>query len=189
MIAAYMELNPNVTIELVDMAGEGGWEAILTAYAAKGEFPDVYSAFNLPLYIQNEWLADLTEVVAADADWAMIPEALRESVMYNDIVYGVPSAQFIVGYIVNKDLYEAGNLDAPEYGWTLEQFDAAVKALNNPNGSVLGLDEIGPILGWYPNAIDPDLKWFSFDGEKMNYNLQPLKKPWQSATLFLEWFD
>lgn len=182
MIAAYMAKNPHVTIELVDMSAEGGWEANLTAYAAKGEFPDVYSAFNLPLYIQNEWLADLTDVVAADADWEKIPQALRDAVNYGGVVYGVPSAQFIVGYIVNKDLYEAGNLDAPEYGFTLEEFDAAVKGLNNPAGSVLGLDELWSLLGWYPNTIDPALKWYSFDGEKMNYNSAAYKEAMAKMT-------
>jgi ABC-type glycerol-3-phosphate transport system substrate-binding protein len=176
MIAAYMALHPNITIELVDMSAEGGWEANLTAYAAKGEFPDVYSAFNLPLYIQNEWLADLTAVVAEDEDWTKIPQALRDAITFDGVVYGVPSAQFIVGYIVNKDLFEAANLDAPEYGFSLEELDAAVKALHNPDGSVLGLDEIWPILGWYPNAIDPALKWFSFDGEKVNYNSAAFKE-------------
>lgn len=186
MMNKYMELNPNVTIVEMDQgAVEGGWEANLTAYGAKGEFPDVYSAFNLPLYIQNEWLADLTDVVAADPDWQKIPKALRDSVTYNDVVYGVPSAQFIVGYIVNKDLYEAGNLDAPEYGWTLEQFDAAVKGLNNPSGSVLGLDEVGPILGWYANAIDPKYKWTSFDGEKMNYNSAAYKEAMAKASEYI----
>jgi multiple sugar transport system substrate-binding protein len=182
LIAAYMAQNPHVTIELVDMGAEGGWEANLTAYAAKGEFPDVYSAFNLPLYIQNEWLADLTDIVAMDEDWMKVPQALRDANTYDGVVYGVPSAQFIVGYIVNKDLFEAGNLDAPEYGFSLEEFEAAVKALNNPSGSVLGLDELWPILGWYPNAIDPALKWYSFDGEKLNYNSAAYKEAMTKMT-------
>jgi len=176
MIAAYMALNPHVTIEIVDMSAEGGWEANLTAYAAKGEFPDVYHAFNLPLYIQNEWLADLTDVVAADPDWTKVPQALRDAITYDGVVYGVPSAQFIVGYIVNKDLFEKNNLDAPEYGFTIEEFEAAMKALHNPNGGVLGLDEIWPILGWYPNAVDKNLGWFSFDGEKVHYNSAAFKE-------------
>lgn len=176
MIAAYMEMNPHVTIEIVDMSAEGGWESNLTAYAAKGEFPDVFSAFNLPLYIQNEWLADLTEIAGADEEWSKIPQALRDAVTYDGVVYGVPSAQFIAGYVVNLDLYEAANLDAPEYGWTLEEFETAVKSLNNPAEGILGLDELWSIPAWYSNAVDPNLKWFSFDGEKMNYNSAAFKE-------------
>jgi hypothetical protein len=67
-------------------------------------------------------------------------------------------------------------MDAPEYGWTLEDFDAAVKGLNNPSEAVLGLDELWHIPAWYPNAVDPNLKWFSFDGEKMHYNSAAFKE-------------
>ena len=50
------------------MSAEGGWEANLTAYAAKGELPDVFMANNVPLYVQNGWLADLSEFT-----WRMMP--------------------------------------------------------------------------------------------------------------------
>jgi ABC-type glycerol-3-phosphate transport system substrate-binding protein len=176
LIAAYMEMNPNVTIEIVDMSAEGGWEANLTAYAAKGELPDVFSAFGLPLYIKNGWMADLTDVVASDPEWALIPESLRNAVTYNGAVSGVPSGQFIVGFIVNKDLFEAANLDAPAYGFSLEEFEEAVTGVNNPADGVLGMDELWHILAWYPNAADPNLDWFSFDGEKMNYNSAAFKE-------------
>lgn len=176
MIAAYMEAHPNVTIEIVDMSAEGGWEANLTAYAAKGELPDVFSAFGLPLYVKNGWMADLTEVVADDEEWALIPQALRDAVTYNGAVSGVPSGQFVAGFIVNKDLFEAANMDAPEYGFSLDDFEAAVTGVNNPAEGVLGLDEIWHILAWYPNAADPNLNWFSFDGEKMNYNSAAFKE-------------
>ena len=33
------------------MSAEGGWEANLTGYAAKGELPDVFMANNVPLYV------------------------------------------------------------------------------------------------------------------------------------------
>jgi ABC-type glycerol-3-phosphate transport system substrate-binding protein len=176
LIAAYMEMNPNVTIEIVDMSAEGGWEANLTAYAAKGELPDVFSAFGLPLYIKNGWMADLTDVVAADEEWVLIPQSLREAVTYNGMVSAVPSGQFIVGFIVNKDLFEAANLDAPEYGFTIEDFEAAVTGVHNPAEGVLGLDELWHVLAWYPNSVDPNLNWFSFDGERMNYNSAAFKE-------------
>src|SRR4030042_2588393 len=64
LITAYTDLHPNVTIEFVDMSAEGGWDAVLTSYAAKGELPDVIMATKTPLYVQNGWLADLTDLVA-----------------------------------------------------------------------------------------------------------------------------
>ncbi|MEP7358990.1 MAG: extracellular solute-binding protein, partial [Anaerolineales bacterium] len=94
---------------------------------------------------------------------------------YEAHVYGLPAAQFIMGYFVNQDLFEAANLDAPAYGTDPADFlDAAKKLTNIPQG-VLGLDEIEPVLGWYPSTQDQDLKYFSFDGAHMNYNSAAFK--------------
>jgi len=170
LVAAYVEANPGVTIEFVDMSGDGGWEEKLTNFAARGELPDVFMANNTPYYVQNGWAADLTAQVEADADWATIPQVLRDAVTYDGKVLGLPSAQFIMGYFINQDLFEAANLDAPQYGVSAEDFFAAASQLTDVQQGVLGLHEMGPILGWYPSTQDSNLGWFSFDGTHMNYN-------------------
>lgn len=175
MVQAYIDANPHVTIEFVDMSAEGGWDAVLTSYAAKGELPDVFMANNVPLYVQNDWLADLTALVQDDADWANVPQVLKDSVTYSGQVLGLPAAQFIMGYFVNKDLYEAANLDAPEYGFSVEEFNDAVTSLHNVPQGVLGLDEMEFVMGWYANTQDSNLKWFSYDGSQMNYNSTAFK--------------
>ena len=175
MVQAYMEAHPDVTIEFVDMSAEGGWDAVLTSYAAKGELPDVFAANNVPLYVANDWVADLTPFVENDSDWANVPQALKDSVTYSDQVLGVPAAQFVMGYFVNKDIYEDANLDAPEYGFSVEEFEAAVNSLNNVPQGVLGLDEMNFVMGWYANTQDSNLKWFSYDGSQMNYNSAAFK--------------
>jgi len=175
LVQAYTDANPHVTIEFVDMSGEGGWDAILTAYAAKGELPDVFMANNVPLYAQNGWLADLSGYVADDADWQNVPQILKDSFTYSDKVLGLPAAQFVMGYFVNKDLYEAANLDAPEYGFAVEDLEANAEALTDIDKAVLGLDEMEPIMGWYASTQDDTLGWFSFDGAHMNYNSAAFK--------------
>ncbi len=175
LIKAYTDAHPNVTIEFVDMSGEGGWEANLTAYAAKGQLPDVFMASNVPLYVQNKWLADLTDLTANDSDFKDIPQILRDSFTYQGKILAVPSGMLLMGYFVNKDLFNAANLDAPEYGVSVADFEAAVEALTNVDKSVLGVDEIEPIMGWYPHTQDANLMYFSFDGEKMNYNSAAFK--------------
>ncbi|BCX03196.1 MAG: ABC transporter substrate-binding protein [Candidatus Roseilinea sp.] len=175
LVKAYTELNPNVTIEFVDMSGEGRWDEKLTSYAAKGALPDVFMADNTPLYVKNGWTADLTDLVKDDPDWKDVPQVLKDAVTYNGKVLGLPVAHFVMGYFVNKDLFEAANLDAPEYGVSVEDFFKAVTAVHNPQKAVVGLDELEPIMGWYPNTQDGQLGWFSFDGEKMNYNSAAFK--------------
>ncbi|MBP7692215.1 MAG: extracellular solute-binding protein [Anaerolineales bacterium] len=176
MVAAYIEANPHVTVEFVDMSGEGGWDAILTAYAAKGELPDVFMANNVPLYVANGWLADLSEQVQDDADWQNVPQVLKDAFTYNGKVFGLPAAQFVMGYFVNRELYEAANLDAPEYGFSIDEFNTGITTLTDVSKGVLGLDEQEFVMGWYPSTVDSNLKWFGFDGARMNYNSAAFKE-------------
>ncbi|NWF68482.1 MAG: extracellular solute-binding protein [Chloroflexi bacterium] len=170
LVAAYVEANPNVTIEFVDMSGDGRWDEKLTNMAARGELPDVWMADVTPYYIQSGWAANLNDLVAEDADWQNVPAALQEAVTYSGNVLALPTAQFVMGYWVNQDLFEAANLDAPAYGVSVEDFFAATGALNNVQQGVLGLNEMEPILGWYPSTQNSALGWFGFDGTHMNYN-------------------
>lgn len=175
LVAAYVEMHPNVTIEYVDMSGDGRWDEKLTNYAAKGELPDVFMADNTPLYIKNGWEADLTALVQSDPAWQDVPQVLKDAVTYSGKVLALPTAQFVMGYYVNKDLFEAANLDAPEYGVSADDFFAAATSLTNVQKGVLGLDEMEFILGWYPSTQDSKLHWFSFDGAHMNYNSAAFK--------------
>lgn len=175
LVKAYMAAHPNVTIEFVDMSGEGRWDEKLTNLAAKGQLPDVFMADVTPLYVKNGWLADLTAFVQNDPEWKSVPQVLKDAVTYSGKVLGLPAAQFVMGYFVNKDLFEAANLDAPEYGVSVDDFFAATTALTNIQKGILGLDEMEFIMGWYPSTQDSKLKWFSFDGVHMNYNSPAFK--------------
>lgn len=181
LVAAYMEEHPEVTIEFVDMSGDGRWDEKLTTLAARGELPDVFMADNTPYYVQSGWAADLTDLVAEDADWESVPQVLQNAVTYADQVLGLPTAQFVMGYFVNQDLFEAANLDAPQYGVSVEDFFDAATALTDVQQGVLGLHEMAPILGWYPSTQDSDQQWFSFDGEHMNYNSDAFKAAVETA--------
>lgn len=174
LVAAYVAANPNVTVEYVDMSGMG-WDDKLTALAAAGELPDVFMANNVPNYVKNGWLADVSSLVKSDKDWAKVSDALKTMFTYNTAVYGLPAAQFIMGYWVNKDLYEAANLDVPEYGISASDWEQAVIELSDIENGVMGLDEQEFVAGWYGNTINDNLKWFSFDGVHMNYDSQAFK--------------
>lgn len=171
----YAELNPYVTIEFVDMSGEGSWDDKLTALAAKGALPDVFMADKTPLYVKNGWLADLTALVGNDPDWQKVPDVLRNAVTYDGKVLALPAAQFVMGYFVDLDLFEANNLDAPTYGTSVDEFFATVTELTDVQKGRLGLDEMEFIMGWYPSTQDPTMKWFSFDGQHMHYNSEAFK--------------
>jgi len=175
LVAAYTKAHPDVTIEFVDMSGDGRWDEKLTNYAAKGKLPDVFMADGTPYYVKNGWSADLTKLVENDADWKDVPKVLKDAVSYSGKILGLPAAQFVLGYYVNTDLFEAANLDAPAYGVSVKDFLTAATSLTNVQKHILGLDEMEPILGWYASTQDNKLKWFSYDGAHMNYNSAAFK--------------
>ncbi|MBK8021529.1 MAG: extracellular solute-binding protein [Chloroflexi bacterium] len=175
LVAAYVAAHPEVAVEFVDMSGDGRWDEKLTNLAARGELPDVWMADNTPFYVQSGWAADLTALVQDDADWANVPQVLKDAVSYDGKVLGLPAAQFVMGYFVNQDLFEAANLDAPAYGVSVEDFFAAASELTNVEQGVLGLHEMEPILGWYASTQDSNLNWFSYDGAHINYNSDAFK--------------
>lgn len=175
LVAAYTKAHPDVTVEFVDMSGDGRWDEKLTNLAAKGKLPDVFMADGTPYYVKNGWTADLSKLVENDADWKDVPKVLKDAVSFSGKTLGLPAAQFVLGYYVNTDLFEAANLDAPAYGVSVKDFLAATTALTNVQKHILGLDEMEPILGWYPSTQDAKLKWFSYDGTHMNYNSAAFK--------------
>lgn len=177
MITAYTDAHPWVTIEIVDMADPNnvGWEGVLTAYAAKGELPDVWMANDTPLYVKNGWLADLTDRLNADPDYQTVPQVLKEVMTYNGRILAIPGGIFVMGYWVNQDLFEAANLDAPTYGMDVETFFEDVKTITNVDKNLLGLHDQQSVVGWYPRSQDSELGWYSFDGTKMNYNSAAFK--------------
>lgn len=186
LVAAYTAAHPNVTVEFVDMSGDGRWDEKLTNLAARGELPDVWMADVTPFYIQSGWAADLTDLVAEDPDWQNVPEVLREAVQYDDRVMALPAAQFVMGYWVNQDLFDSANLDAPTYGVSVEDFFAATSAVSDVGQGVLGVNEMEPILGWYPSTQDESLGWFGFDGTHMTYNSAAFKAGVDAAAEALE---
>ncbi len=177
MIKAYTTLHPNVTINIVDIdTSKNPWDAGLTALAAKGALPDVFMANDVPLYVQNGWLADLTALTKNDPDWKYIAQPLKDAFTYSGKVLALPAGQFIMGYWVNQDLYDAANLNAPVYGGSVDDFFKVAKSLTNIPKGILGLDEQFAIEGWYPSTVDSKLKYYGFDGSKMNYNSAAFKE-------------
>jgi len=88
--------------------------------AARGELPDVWMVDHGPYYVAQGWTADLTALTAADPDWQFVSSKVREYMTLNDKVTFLPTAQYLQGYWVNTDLYEAANLDAPTYGMSVD---------------------------------------------------------------------
>lgn len=169
MIAAFQDQFPNIKVEL-DESITGDWNAALAAAASAGKMPDVFMMASLPLGLQNDWLMDITSIVEGDEEYNSIPGIVKESVTFEEKVVAVPFAQHMLGYFVNKDLFNAANLDYPEFGSSVEDFTAAIKGITNLSDGKVGIQDINNVPDWYPGAVNPDLGWYTYTDGKYSLN-------------------
>lgn len=170
MLDAFMEENPNIKVE-IDESIANPWEESLASAASAGEMPDVFSIAHLPTGVANDWMLDVTEYVEGDEAYKSLPKTVREANNYGGSVFGIPGSQNILGYYVNKDLYNEANLDVPSLGMSIDEFNTAVSDLTNVNQGVIGLNEANAIPEWYPAAANEEMGWYTFnDGFSLDSN-------------------
>lgn len=168
MIDLYMELHPNIKIEIADDI-TGDWNAALATAAAGNNLPDVFLIANVPTAVANEWTLDLTSFTEADEDWDKLPASMIESVKYGNGIYAIPLAMHINGIYINVDLFEEMNVDPLESGYSMEEFEEAVEAVTDiPNGKVALADY--NVYEWYASVLNPDLGFFTYTDGKVALN-------------------
>jgi multiple sugar transport system substrate-binding protein len=165
MIAAWNAANPMVKVELASNIDYSKYLESLTTAAAAGAMPDVMGITEFGKFVANDWLADITKQVKADADLKDVSKALVNSVYLNGKAYAIPWGAFMYGFFVNKDLLAKYNIPAPGLNWTLADFQNIVKTLAKPDVPVMGLSEEADIPNWYPIAANKNLGWFTWDGK------------------------
>ncbi|WP_274361692.1 ABC transporter substrate-binding protein [Paenibacillus thermotolerans] len=170
MIAAFEEAHPNIDIQLDESFDYSKYGDSLAAAAAAGKLPDVMMLPNIPFGLSNEWLLDLNDFTADDAEWANLPKAMEEATHYGNGIYAVPAGMFFMGYFINQDLFEQANLPELSFNPAWGDFLNAVKTLNNPSEDILGLSEAIQIPDWYAASKNPDLGWFTWDGQQYHLN-------------------
>lgn len=184
MIAEYEKRNPNVKIKIAENIDNAKYVDSLTTAAAAGNLPDVIMLQDIPTGLSNEWLMDLSGLVENDEDWAKISKPVVESTKFEGNPYAMPAGQFALGYFINKDLFEQENVKELEFGYSLEEFENTIKSLTSINKGIIGLEDEGTILDWYPAVKNEDLGWFTWDGEKYNLDAPEFKEGINKAKEF-----
>ena len=73
----------------------------------------------------------------------------------------------LAGMFVNKDLFEAQNVEPLSYGYTLEDLERTVAAMSAPANGVVALKN-ADIVDWYPAVKNSSLGWFTYDGKEVH---------------------
>ena len=183
MIKAFEEQN-NVTVKRVENSDPNGYDASLAALAAASKMPDVAAVTNLPGAMENDWMLDISELIANDADWAKIPEVLKKSTVYDGKTYAIPSGYYLTGYYANDDLFNTYNINKLKAGFSYDEFIDAVKkltSLNKGKESTVGLLNEINIIDWYASSKNEAYGWFSWDGSKYNLDSPEFKEGVEKA--------
>ncbi|MGL5296696.1 MAG: ABC transporter substrate-binding protein [Culicoidibacterales bacterium] len=162
MIAAFEEANPNIDIVIANEIDPANWGESLASAASSGNMPDVFMLNSVPEAMANGWVYDISELVANDSNWKEMPEVVRDAITYGEKITAVPFAQHFMGYVVNEDLFQAQNLDVPEFGLSLEEFETAVKNVTKVNLGLIAFEDVGTLADWYPSAISNEYGYYTY---------------------------
>ncbi len=127
MAEKFMELHPNITVEtklISDMSTD------LSAAAAAGNFPDVFSGTDSDTALANEYWADMSEYFDADPETANLLPTINEygigkfdtKARYALPTWFQPSAIFI-----DRNVIEKLNLQMPRTDWTWDEMIQLIK--------------------------------------------------------------
>lgn len=163
MIQAFMDEHPHITVEIDDSFVGIPWNEALNIAASTGDLPDVFASDVLTNDIMNGWVMDLSAIAAGNEEFMALPDATREAVTINENIYAIPMAQFMLGFYVNRTLFDDLNLNAPEFGFSVDEFFDLVRATTDLNRPSIGVDNLADIVGWYPGAMNPNLGFYAYD--------------------------
>lgn len=166
MIAEFEKDNPGYRVTVVDPGAV--YTETVQALAGKKSLPDVVMLDNLPTALANRYVLELTDMVKADPDWQKIPEPLQKACGYNGRTFAIPAEMHMWGIYVNNTVFDNANLERLGVNPTVEEFKNAVKQLNRPALHMASYNDELEMFNWYPAAIDKNVGYYTWDGEKYN---------------------
>lgn len=174
MLAAFMEAHPNITVEIDERISTSDWVGSLATTASVGNLPDVFMISDTPTKVANGWLLDITNIANDDPEFASLPASIRNMTRINGVTYTVPFAQFMLGYYVNRTLFNERNLNPPQFGVGIPQFMNLIRQVTDLNRPTIGLNAADQFVEWMPGATNPDIGFFTFDGTGYSLNSQAM---------------
>lgn len=149
-IAAFKEVQPNITVEPQIVPWADYWTKLQTAVAG-GETFDVFwiNSASLPVYASKDTLLAIDSIVGdGGIDPGMFAAPLVEMYAYEGVQYGLPRDFDTIALFYNKDLFDAAGVEYPTDAWTWEDFRAAAEQLTDADNGIWGA---GMQTSWQEN--------------------------------------
>ncbi|MCR4586940.1 MAG: ABC transporter substrate-binding protein [Lachnospiraceae bacterium] len=149
MAEAFMKKYPNITVEckqIADMSTD------LSAAAAAGTFPDVFSGTDSDTALANMYWADITEYVENDPDMDNMMVSIKNygiGKFDTDRWFGLPTWYQPSAIFIDRNVIKKLNLEMPRTDWTWDEMIQLIKDATVDDRS--GMKYYG--LGFY-NRLD-----------------------------------
>lgn len=145
----FMEMYPNITVEtklISDMSTD------LSAAAAAGTFPDVFSGTDSDTALANMYWRDITEYVENDPETANLMATIEEygiGKFDTEVRYAMPTWYQPSAIFIDRNVIEKLNLEMPRTDWTWDEMIQLIKDATVDDRT--GMKYFG--LGYY-NRLD-----------------------------------
>lgn len=128
LIDAYAAINPNVTIEMVDLGSQDFMTALATQLSGSDSDLDVVCVKDIPGYANLVSKNVLEPVDTAKVD-VSVYGGITDQILISDQLYALPfrSDFWIVYY--NKDIFDAAGVAYPTNDMTFDQYDAIARSV------------------------------------------------------------
>lgn len=117
----FAKMQPNITIEHLDIGGEEFYNTINTQGAAK-QLPDIWytRTFDVPVYASRKWTISLQNLVDRDSKEINVEDfwpAEVEQMKWQGELYALPYDFSNIGIYYNKKMFDAAGVAQPPAEW------------------------------------------------------------------------
>lgn len=137
MIDAYEAQNPNVTVELTDLASSD-YQDVVNVMLSGGDTTDIITVKDIPGYsamLTRGQIIPLNEYIEADGIDLSAYSGAAEELTYEGAIYALPFRSDIWILYYNKDLFDAAGVEYPTNDMTWDEFDALARQLTSGSGA------------------------------------------------------
>ena len=166
----FRELYPNIRVEIQEFSGSDDLYTYLTTQATAKNMPDVVLGWdNLSAFALQNWLYPLNDFLEKDDETQYVSNELLDAFTYEGKIYAVPAWLQFSCMVVNLDLCDELNLDAPGYDWTIDEFiELAKAATTNETSGINHLESLDQYLMMQYEGVNG--QW-GYDPESRTFNL------------------
>ncbi|MEZ0537591.1 ABC transporter substrate-binding protein [Caldicellulosiruptoraceae bacterium PP1] len=170
LIKLFNKAYPNIVVKFLTY--DGNVNDFLTAkVSSKAQLPDIVISWESLTYpVSQGWVYPLDEFLQKDNEAKYIPKSILDSFKYGGKTYAVPVWLQFNTFVVNLDLLEELNLDAPKYNWTVDEFKKLAKSATTDEYS--GINHLWEFDTTMAGVLNKNTAQWSFDPSKHKFNLR-----------------